>query len=84
MVSRLPVAVSLLVLIWSVPSAEGQGPPDEIPQLHWISVVEALAQEVPEGLYPEARRLVNEQSEKFRATFGSAAEHGLQEGRLPP
>lgn len=81
---RLQIVASLLALIWWVPSTEGQGPPDEIPQLGWISVVQALAQDVPDGLYPEARRLVNEQSEKFRATFGSAAEHGLQEGRLPP
>lgn len=81
---RLPLVASLLALIWWVPPGAGQGPPDEIPELRWTSVVRALAEGVPDGLHPEARRLVNEQSEKFRATFGSAAEHGLQEGRLPP
>ncbi len=80
---RLPLVASLLALIWWVPPAAGQGPPEEIPELRWISAARALDDESPDNVYPRRRRLIREQSMKFRAKFGSAAEHGLQEGRLP-
>ncbi len=80
---RLPLVASLLALIWWAPPAEGQGPPEEIPELRWTSVARALDEDVQDGLHSYSRKLINEQSEKFRATFGSAAEHGLREGHLP-
>ena len=80
----LPVAAPLLVVTLLGAPAEAQGPPHEIPELRWISAARALDDEIPDTLHPNVRKLIDEQSEKFRATFGSAARHGLREGRLAP
>ncbi len=80
----LPLVTSLFAVVLLGSPAEGQGPPDEIPALHWVSAARALDAEAPDTLHPHTRKLVNEQSEKFHAAFGSAARHGLREGRLAP
>ena len=80
----LPLVTSLLAVVLSGPPIEGQGPPDEILELRWISAARALDEEIPDTLHPETRRLISKQAEKFRATFGSAARHDLREGHLAP
>lgn len=80
----LPFVTSLLAVVLLGLPAEGQGPPDEIPELRWISAARALDEEFPDSAHPATRKLINEQSEKFRATFGSAAAHDLGEGHLAP
>lgn len=80
----LPLVTSLLTVILLAPSMEGQGPPDEILELRWISAARALDEEIPDSVHPNTRKLINEQSEKFRATFGSAASHDLRDGHLAP
>ena len=84
MKQSLPLVTSLLAVVLLAPAAEGQGPPQEIPELDWISAARALDQANPDSLHPVARKQISEQSEKFRATFVSAASNGLREGRLPP
>ena len=76
--------MSLLTAALSVSPIGGQGLPDEIPQLRWTSAVRALDEEHRDSKRPRAWELVDEQSAKFRASFGSAVAHGLREGRLPP
>ena len=80
----LPLVTSLLAVVLLAPPMEGQGPPDEILELLWISAARALDEEIPDSVHPSKRKLINEQSEKFRATFGSAASHDLREGHLAP
>ena len=80
----LPLVPSLLAVVLWGPPAAGQGPPDEIPELRWTSAARALDEEIPDTVHPTTRELINEQSEKFRATFGSAAAHDLREGHLAP
>ncbi len=80
----LPLVTSLLAAVLLGPPAEGQGPPDEIPELRWISAAKALDEEIADSVHPATRKLIDEQSERFRATFGSAAAHDLREGHLAP
>ncbi len=76
--------MSLLFAALPVSPIEGQGLPDEIPQLDWTSAARALDEDYLDSVRPYSRNLIDEQSAKFRAAFGSAAAHGLREGRLPP
>ncbi len=76
--------MSLLTAALPVSPIGGLGPPDEIPQLRWTSAARALDEEYRDSKRPRAWELVDEQSAKFRASFGSAVAHGLREGRLPP
>lgn len=80
----LPLLASLLAVVLFGSLAEGQGPPDEILELRWISAARALDEEIPDSVHSNTRKLINEQSEKFRATFGSADRHDLREGHLAP
>ena len=61
----------------------GQKPPEELPGLRWVSAARALAEDT-ENLNPKLLELLTAQSEQFREKFGSAREHGLVEGQLPP
>lgn len=82
----LPIVMMNLLLavaLFGSPAA-GQGPPEAIPELRWVAAARALDEDAPDLLHPHTRELVNEQSEKFLAEFGSAARHGLREGRLAP
>ena len=76
--------MSLLTAALSVAPIGGQGPPEEVPELLWISAERALDEDEPDSVHWSRRQLIDEQSANFRATFGSAAAHGLREGRLPP
>ncbi len=69
--------MSLLTAALPVSPIGGQGPPDEIPELLWTSAARTFDEEYVDPV-------IREQAEKFRLTFGSAAAHGLREGRLPP
>ncbi|MCY3970321.1 MAG: hypothetical protein OXG74_10325 [Acidobacteria bacterium] len=84
--SGLPGLMMNLLLAAALfgPPAAAQGPPDAIPELHWVSAARVLDGDAPDTLHPRSRKLIDEQSEKFLAEFGSAARHGLREGRLAP
>ena len=72
--------MSLLSAALPVAPTGGQGPPDEILELLWTSAARTFDEEYAGRVDP----VIREQAEKFRLTFGSAAAHGLREGRLPP